>query len=215
MRARAVTLRPFPVTEARRDGEVPQFFLCMLTDTPYSKTPGTSMHLHISKECACHSQVLPLASTRPIFLAHFLHPPGGSLHYSVPESHSRRQTAVLGSVPETTAQYCMEPRRPQTHVQPFHEHCSMLQTSQKGVSLPCRCSPAGATFNQRPAGMMHGDIASSDGESNTPFQPSAAAAAANILQQRPPSSGWTTGAQKQKCSTRHSRRRRCSRHCES
>jgi len=42
---------------------VPQFFLCMLTDTPYSKTPGTSMHLHISKECACHSQVLPLAST--------------------------------------------------------------------------------------------------------------------------------------------------------
>jgi len=27
---------------------------------------------------------------RPIFLAHFLHPPGGSLHYSVPESGCRR-----------------------------------------------------------------------------------------------------------------------------
>jgi len=32
----------------------------MLTDTPHSKTPGTSIHLHISKESACHSQVLPL-----------------------------------------------------------------------------------------------------------------------------------------------------------
>ncbi len=28
-------------------------------------------------------------------------------------------------------------------------------------------SPAGVTSNQRPAGIMHGDIASSDGESNT------------------------------------------------
>ncbi len=59
----------------------------MLTDTPYSKTPGTSIHLHISKESACHSQVLPLPwPPRPIFIPHFLHPPGGSLHYSVPES---------------------------------------------------------------------------------------------------------------------------------
>jgi len=46
-----------------RHASPPQFFLCMLTDTPYSKTPGTSIHLHISKESACHSQVLPLAST--------------------------------------------------------------------------------------------------------------------------------------------------------
>jgi len=60
MRARAVTLRPFPVTEARRDGEVPRAKRRSLTDTPHSKTPGTSIHLHISKEPACHSQVLPL-----------------------------------------------------------------------------------------------------------------------------------------------------------
>jgi len=31
----------------------------MLTDTPHSETPGASIHLHISKEPACHSHVLP------------------------------------------------------------------------------------------------------------------------------------------------------------
>ena len=34
---------------------------------------------------------------RPIFLAHFLHPPGGSLHYSVPES-SFCSDSTLGAV---------------------------------------------------------------------------------------------------------------------
>ena len=59
----------------------------MLTDTPYSKTPGTSIHLHISKEPACPQPSAPPPwPPRPIFLAHFLHPPGGSIHYSVPES---------------------------------------------------------------------------------------------------------------------------------
>ncbi len=31
-------------------------------------------------------RVPPPWPPRPIYLAHFLHPPGGSLHYSVPES---------------------------------------------------------------------------------------------------------------------------------
>jgi len=45
---------------------------------------------------ACHSHVPPSPwPPRPIYLAHFLHPPGGSLHLSVPESGGEIQLTVI------------------------------------------------------------------------------------------------------------------------
>jgi len=66
---------------------------------------------------------------RPIFLAHFLHPPGGSLHYSVPESKLMR-------IPE---------RNPAE------------VTSARGNVSPRRCHNGGATCRFTPDALLGAD----------------------------------------------------------
>jgi len=122
MRARAVTLRPFPVTEMVKC-RAKRRSLAVATRWWLLKALIRQLN---SAEQARVTRLQPSAPPpwppRPTFLAHFLHPPGGSLHYSVPESDlvspaaapyavvpapvQRRREGAEGALPQTRQAGC-------------------------------------------------------------------------------------------------------------
>ena len=72
---------------------------------------------------------------RPIYLAHFLHPPGGSLHHSVPES---RMDSPSRDVCFATCQLCSSQVGLRLVHLAFMQECRISLLARRSIALCAR-----------------------------------------------------------------------------
>jgi len=101
-------------------------------------------------ESACHSHSPPPPwPPRPIYLAHFLHPPGGSLHPSVPESNKTRHPSFSACcvcealrLARTSATASAASRCEERTLQRARFNSSNIVETESSAQPACRAWPA-------------------------------------------------------------------------